>query len=55
MAPQVVATSVDEDPQIYEDKNVHAIYNEIAPHFSSTRYKVTRSDHHPHSVLNHIV
>jgi hypothetical protein len=44
MAPRVVATSVDEDPQVYEDKNVHAIYDEIAPHFSSTRYKASRPD-----------
>ncbi|RDB24185.1 tRNA (carboxymethyluridine(34)-5-O)-methyltransferase [Hypsizygus marmoreus] len=40
MAPKTVATTVvDEDPQEYEDKNVHAIYDEIASHFSSTRYK----------------
>jgi len=36
----VAATVVDEDPRIYEQKNVHAVYDEIAPHFSSTRYKV---------------
>lgn len=40
MAPKAVAAAVvDEDPQTYEDKNVHAIYDEIASHFSSTRYK----------------
>ncbi|KAF9466367.1 hypothetical protein BDZ94DRAFT_1281002 [Collybia nuda] len=39
MAPQVQATSIDGEPQVYEEKNVHAIYDEIAPHFSSTRYK----------------
>jgi len=40
MAPRNVATVIiGEDPQIYEDKNVHAIYDEIATHFSSTRYK----------------
>ncbi|KAF5386565.1 hypothetical protein D9615_001900 [Tricholomella constricta] len=40
MAPKAVAPAVvDEDPQAYEDKNVHAIYDEIASHFSSTRYK----------------
>ena len=31
---------VDGEPEIYEDLNVHAIYDEIAPHFASTRYKV---------------
>jgi len=35
----VATVVVDEDPQTYEDKNVHAIYDEIASHFSSTRYK----------------
>ncbi|KAI0703642.1 hypothetical protein BC835DRAFT_1262784 [Cytidiella melzeri] len=40
MAPAVTATAVDDvDPQIYEDRHVHAVYDEIAPHFSSTRYK----------------
>jgi len=39
MAPQVTATIVDDDPQGYESKHVHAVYEEIAPHFSSTRYK----------------
>ncbi|KAG5639529.1 hypothetical protein H0H81_000674 [Sphagnurus paluster] len=40
MAPKaVVPAVVDCDPQTYEDKNVHAIYDEIASHFSSTRYK----------------
>ncbi|KAH9484025.1 tRNA (carboxymethyluridine(34)-5-O)-methyltransferase [Psilocybe cubensis] len=33
------AAKVEGDPQTYEDQNVHAIYNEIASHFSSTRYK----------------
>ncbi|KAI6132086.1 hypothetical protein EDD16DRAFT_1881987 [Pisolithus croceorrhizus] len=28
------------NPQAYEDQHVHAVYNHIAPHFSSTRYKV---------------
>lgn len=31
---------VDGEPENYEDLNVHAIYDEIAPHFASTRYKV---------------
>lgn len=37
----VQPTSVSESqPQNYEDEHVHKIYDEIAPHFSSTRYKV---------------
>lgn len=39
--PNVVTTVVDdEDPQMYEDEHVHAVYDNIASHFSSTRYKV---------------
>jgi hypothetical protein len=41
MAPKVSATVVDDDPQTYETKHVHEVYDEIAPHFSSTRYKVS--------------
>ncbi|KAI0331131.1 S-adenosyl-L-methionine-dependent methyltransferase [Cubamyces sp. BRFM 1775] len=38
--PNVKATTVSaDDPQAYEDAHVHAVYDEIAPHFSSTRYK----------------
>ncbi|KAI0780860.1 S-adenosyl-L-methionine-dependent methyltransferase [Trametes elegans] len=38
--PKVTATTVHaEDPQTYEDAHVHAVYDKIAPHFSSTRYK----------------
>ncbi|KAH9901001.1 S-adenosyl-L-methionine-dependent methyltransferase [Cubamyces lactineus] len=38
--PNVKATTVSAgDPQAYEDAHVHAVYDEIAPHFSSTRYK----------------
>ncbi|KAI0831372.1 S-adenosyl-L-methionine-dependent methyltransferase [Trametes gibbosa] len=38
--PTVKATTVSaQDPQNYEDLHVHAVYDEIAPHFSSTRYK----------------
>ncbi|KAH9856950.1 S-adenosyl-L-methionine-dependent methyltransferase [Lenzites betulinus] len=38
--PTVKATTVAaHDPQNYEDQHVHAVYDEIAPHFSSTRYK----------------
>ena len=28
------------DPEAYETRHVHDVYNEIAAHFSSTRYKV---------------
>ena len=28
------------DAESYEEENVHAVYEEIATHFSSTRYKV---------------
>lgn len=37
---EVATVLVDEDARTFEDKNVHAIYDEIASHFSSTRYKV---------------
>ncbi|TFK92125.1 S-adenosyl-L-methionine-dependent methyltransferase [Polyporus arcularius HHB13444] len=38
--PEVKPTIVSsENPQVYEDVHVHAVYDEIAPHFSSTRYK----------------
>ncbi len=41
MAPRVLqSTTVEGDPEAYEDQNVHMIYEEIATHFSSTRYKV---------------
>lgn len=40
MSSRTVATVVvDEDPLLYEEQHVHSIYDEIAPHFSSTRYK----------------
>jgi len=41
MAPRPLqAANVDsQKPEIYEDRNVHAIYDDIATHFSSTRYK----------------
>lgn len=39
MAPQVAPTIIDDDPQNYESRHVHEVYEEIAPHFSSTRYK----------------
>lgn len=36
----VITTVVDTDPSTYEAKHVHEIYDRIASHFSSTRYKV---------------
>lgn len=40
MAPRTLETAtIDEDADIYEDKTVHAVYDAIASHFSSTRYK----------------
>ncbi|KAH9842582.1 S-adenosyl-L-methionine-dependent methyltransferase [Rhodofomes roseus] len=38
-ATAVKAVTVSDDPQVYEDEHVHSVYDEIAPHFSSTRYK----------------
>ncbi|KAH7924578.1 hypothetical protein BV22DRAFT_1034985 [Leucogyrophana mollusca] len=35
----VTPTTITDDPQIHEDLHVHAIYDQIAAHFSSTRYK----------------
>jgi hypothetical protein len=29
-----------ESAEVYEQKNVHEVYQQIAEHFSSTRYKV---------------
>ena len=41
MAPRPLqAAKVEGNPEIYENQNVHAIYDDIATHFSSTRYKV---------------
>lgn len=41
MPPKAVAeVTIDIDPATYETQNVHAIYDTIASHFSSTRYKV---------------
>ncbi|KAF9036602.1 hypothetical protein BJ165DRAFT_1354452 [Panaeolus papilionaceus] len=40
MPPKTLeATEVDGDPGLFEEQNVHEIYDEIADHFSSTRYK----------------
>jgi len=45
MASHSVTTAVVADsPQVHEDLYVHAIYDQIAPHFSSTRYKVSLID-----------
>ncbi|KAL4067861.1 hypothetical protein J3A83DRAFT_4097465 [Scleroderma citrinum] len=35
----VTSAVVDSDPTEYEDQHVHAVYDQIASHFSSTRYK----------------
>ncbi|KAJ4488055.1 S-adenosyl-L-methionine-dependent methyltransferase [Lentinula aciculospora] len=35
----VTSVTISEDPIAYENTHVHAIYEQIAPHFSSTRYK----------------
>jgi tRNA (uracil-5-)-methyltransferase TRM9 len=45
MAPkklEPVHIEASEDPASFEAKNVHEIYDAIAAHFSSTRYKVHR-------------
>ena len=43
MPPRTLETVIIEGkPDTYEDLNVHAIYDEIAPHFASTRYKVRK-------------
>ncbi|KAF8921435.1 S-adenosyl-L-methionine-dependent methyltransferase [Mucidula mucida] len=39
MAPKVTSTIVDEKPEQYEGSHVHDVYELIASHFSSTRYK----------------
>jgi tRNA (uracil-5-)-methyltransferase TRM9 len=40
MGPKVVLTEVTTDAQTHEDEHVHTVYDQIASHFSSTRYKV---------------
>jgi hypothetical protein len=32
----------EQDSRAYEEEHVHTVYQQIAPHFSSTRYKVSR-------------
>jgi len=41
MAPVLETVTVEGKPEEYEECNVHAIYDAIATHFSSTRYKVS--------------
>ena len=40
MPSEVTATVVNDDPEAYEQRHVHAVYDHIASHFSCTRYKV---------------
>ena len=40
MPPRTLEAVVVGKPENYEDLNVHAIYDEIALHFATTRYKV---------------
>jgi tRNA (uracil-5-)-methyltransferase TRM9 len=40
MPSEVTATFVNDDAEAYEQRHVHAVYDHIASHFSSTRYKV---------------
>jgi hypothetical protein len=40
MPPKVTSTVVDDNPEAYEERHVHVVYDHIASHFSSTRYKV---------------
>ena len=39
-AKRVVVAPVSADAQAHEDAHVHAVYDRIASHFASTRYKV---------------
>jgi len=43
MSSAVVPTRVEGDAQSYENEHVHAVYEQIASHFSSTRYKASCS------------
>lgn len=40
-SPAILASANEADS--YEEKNVHEVYQQIAQHFSSTRYKVSLS------------
>jgi hypothetical protein len=35
----VTTAIIADDPQLYENQHVHGVYDQIASHFSSTRYK----------------
>lgn len=37
----VTPAQIVDEPQAHEDQHVHAVYDQIASHFSSTRYKVS--------------
>ncbi|KAL4801446.1 hypothetical protein BDV18DRAFT_149213 [Aspergillus unguis] len=39
MASTMASTSEDQNREAYEEKNVHEVYQQIAKHFSATRYK----------------
>ncbi|KAL7414551.1 hypothetical protein BDY24DRAFT_385611 [Mrakia frigida] len=39
MAPPLTVAAPPESPSTYEQQNVHDVYNQIATHFSATRYK----------------
>jgi len=39
----VTAAVIDSNPTEYEEQHVHAVYDQIASHFSSTRYKARKS------------
>jgi hypothetical protein len=56
MKPKAVTeVTVGLDPEIYEAQNVHAIYDKIASHFSSTRYKVIITPAGHHLIITHPV
>ena len=38
-----ISTQVKDDSESYEEVHVHHVYEQIASHFSSTRYKVSPS------------
>lgn len=39
MPRNVTTAIIADDPQLYENQHVHGVYDQIASHFSSTRYK----------------
>ena len=34
-------SSMSKDDEVYEEQHVHQVYEQIAQHFSATRYKVS--------------